>query len=42
MNDFTEQEKFWKGEFGFQYIDRNGGNLLLVANFYFFSRALLC
>lgn len=36
----TEQEAFWAGEFGNDYIDRNQGEALLAANLDFFSKAL--
>jgi pseudaminic acid biosynthesis-associated methylase len=36
----TEQEKFWAGEFGSQYIGRNQGDELLAANVAFFARAM--
>ena len=36
----TDQEKFWAGEFGDDYISRNAGDELLAANVAFFSRAL--
>lgn len=36
----TEQENFWAGEFGLDYIERNQGNHLLAANLAFFARAL--
>lgn len=36
----TEQETFWAGEFGSEYISRNRGNELLAANLAFFSKAL--
>lgn len=36
----TEQEKFWAGEFGDQYLIRNDGPELLASNVAFFSRAL--
>ena len=36
----TEQEEFWAGEFGSEYIDRNQGNHLLAANLALFSAAL--
>lgn len=36
----TEQEHFWAGEFGTQYIQRNQGPSLLASNLHFFSRAL--
>jgi len=41
MNEFkTEQENFWAGEFGDEYINRNKGEQLLASNLNFFSRAL--
>jgi pseudaminic acid biosynthesis-associated methylase len=36
----TEQEAFWAGEFGAEYIGRNEGAALLASNLHFFSRAL--
>lgn len=36
----TDQEKFWAGEFGDDYIDRNKSNELLAANLNFFTKAL--
>lgn len=36
----TEQEAFWAGEFGRQYIDRNKSEKLLASNLNFFSKAL--
>lgn len=36
----TEQEAFWAGEFGTEYIARNQGDALLASNLAFFSRAL--
>lgn len=36
----SEQEKFWAGEFGDEYIARNQGARLLASNIHFFSRAL--
>lgn len=43
MDDYsTEQEKFWAGEFGTDYISRNEGDLLLASNLDFFSKALRC
>lgn len=36
----TEQEAFWAGEFGSEYIQRNQGAELLAANLALFSRAL--
>ena len=40
-NSFTtEQERFWAGEFGDDYISRNRGDALLAANLNFFVNAL--
>ena len=40
-NSFTtEQESFWAGEFGDDYISRNRGDALLAANLNFFVNAL--
>jgi len=36
----TEQEIFWAGEFGTEYIQRNQGDALLASNLNFFSKAL--
>lgn len=36
----TEQEAFWAGDFGKQYIERNKGSQLLAANLAFFAKAL--
>ncbi len=36
----TEQETFWAGEFGTEYIVRNQGEALLASNLNFFSKAL--
>lgn len=36
----TEQEAFWAGEFGNDYIGRNVGSDLLASNLAFFSKAL--
>ena len=36
----TEQESFWAGEFGTQYIERNRGSELLAANLDFFAKSL--
>ena len=36
----TEQEKFWAGVFGDDYIDRNKGDKLLASNLNFFTKAL--
>jgi len=40
MNYKTEQEKFWSGEFGDVYIERNKSERLLASNINFFSRSL--
>jgi len=36
----TEQEAFWAGEFGNEYIGRNQGEALLASNLNFFGKAL--
>lgn len=36
----TEQEAFWAGEFGTEYIKRNQGDALLASNLNYFSQAL--
>ena len=36
----TEQEEFWAGQFGDDYIGRNQGDELLASNLNFFSKAL--
>ncbi len=36
----TEQEAFWAGAFGTEYIKRNQGDELLASNLNFFSKAL--
>lgn len=36
----TEQEAFWAGSFGDEYIGRNAGDALLASNLRFFGRAL--
>lgn len=36
----TEQENFWAGQFGTEYIDRNKSQELLASNLNFFSNAL--
>lgn len=41
MKEFkTEQERFWAGEFGDEYIDRNRGNGLIASNIALFSKVL--
>lgn len=36
----TEQEAFWAGAFGTDYIERNQGDALLASNLNFFAKAL--
>ena len=36
----TDQENFWAGNFGAEYIDRNRGHKLLASNLNFFSKTL--
>lgn len=40
MSYTTEQEDFWAGAFGTEYIQRNQGDALLASNLDFFSKAL--
>ncbi len=40
MSYDTEQESFWAGKFGTNYIDRNSGEDLLASNLNFFLKAL--
>lgn len=40
MREFSEQEVFWRGEFGDQYMGRNQGRALVAANLALFTRAL--
>ncbi len=40
MKTITEQEKFWAGSFGDDYIERNKSDRLLASNLNFFSKAL--
>jgi spore coat polysaccharide biosynthesis protein SpsF len=40
MRAVSEQEQFWSGEFGDQYVGRNIGEHLVAANLALFSRAL--
>lgn len=40
MNYKTNQEEFWAGEFGCDYIQRNTGKHLLASNLHFFATAL--
>ncbi len=36
----TEQEEFWAGEFGSEYVGRNKGAALIASNLKFFTKAL--
>lgn len=36
----TEEEKFWSGEFGDEYMKRNSDSKFILQNYHFFSRAL--
>ncbi|MDH5368431.1 MAG: pseudaminic acid biosynthesis-associated methylase [Gammaproteobacteria bacterium] len=36
----TEQEEFWAGEFGSEYIDRNDNAQILASKLYLYSKAL--
>ena len=38
MDELSDQEKFWQGSFGTDYIDRNKSNQLLSANISMFSK----
>lgn len=38
----TEQEKFWAGEFGDEYMNRNQGDTLIASNIALFSKILSC
>ncbi|CAI8992652.1 pseudaminic acid biosynthesis-associated methylase [Pseudomonas sp. IT-P291] len=40
MRELTEQETFWQGEFGNQYVERNIGQPLVAANLALFAKAL--
>ena len=40
MSYRTEQEAFWAGDFGTEYIQRNQGDALLASNLDFFAKAL--
>lgn len=40
MPHLTDQEKFWQGEFGNEYTDRNRGKNWIAANAAFFARIL--
>ena len=36
----TEQENFWAGEFGFNYVERNNSKSLLIKKISMWSRML--
>jgi pseudaminic acid biosynthesis-associated methylase len=40
MREVSEQETFWRGDFGDDYVARNQGHQLVAANLALFSRAL--
>lgn len=40
MREMTAQERFWQGEFGDAYADRNAGAAAVASNLAFFGRAL--
>lgn len=40
MRELSEQERFWQGDFGNQYVDRNVGQPLVAANLALFAKAL--
>lgn len=40
MRDLTEQERFWQGDFGDQYVERNQGRGLVSASVALFAKAL--
>lgn len=40
MRDLSEQEQFWQGDFGDQYVERNQGHALVSANVALFAKAL--
>jgi len=40
VRETTEQEAFWRGEFGDAYVDRNDGAALVAANTALFAKAL--
>ena len=41
MSYKTDQEEFWAGEFGNNYIQRNQGDAFLASNLNFFTKALM-
>ncbi|MBV6823726.1 pseudaminic acid biosynthesis-associated methylase [Pseudomonas sp. PD9R] len=40
MRELSEQERFWRGDFGDQYVARNQGLPLIAANLALFAKAL--
>ena len=42
QNYETEQEKFWAGEFGNEYIKRNEDGKILAAKTAFFAKIISC
>jgi spore coat polysaccharide biosynthesis protein SpsF len=38
----TDQEAFWAGDFGTEYIKRNQGDAMMASNLNFFAKALRC
>lgn len=42
QNYETEQEKFWAGEFGNEYIKRNAGGKTLAAKTALFAKIISC
>lgn len=40
MREITAQERFWQGEFGDEYVDRNAGEKAVASNLALFGRAL--
>lgn len=40
MRELSEQEQFWRGDFGDQYAGRNQGQTLIAANLALFAKAL--
>lgn len=40
MRHLSEQEKFWQGDFGNQYVERNVGQPLVATNLAMFAKAL--
>ncbi len=40
MRELTEQERFWQGDFGDEYVDRNSGDIHVASATAFFAQAL--